>query len=1158
MTDTDRISKAMMPPGMEQRKPEEKKPEEKVDEQKDQTLPKVDPVPQNDNDDDDMSLVDEAMGAGLKVNTGGKGGQLISQDELNERYAEMAAEIGEKAQEKRDAVPKAVESAEKKEHYDEISRLENEYRTSTKEDTTAARERVGVKEVLEVPNYREHVTDDQMQGWGRALARFGSVGLKEGANAIDAATKALGEFGKLTRAFLSPNPMSAPGQLLASTMVGMNTMYDTIDEAGELIGIKQGADKSIVMETDKGRQYFKDKDRAEQAAKFMMQSFNDQIKDTLGPDGDVTQLNPAQFKRIYEKMEAAWAPEIERIKGLSRAKVPLSLEDRAIWAGWDNISNQYVKNMKEGGATANEYAKEVGVHEKAINDLDKQYGKDVKAYDSAIAAIDKDERAQQRSLGADYKNDSKSIRGGSKTVDAWKTGFDNAVRNKDSIGALIRMTLGPEANRRLKDGNALLKTIEGAQNQANSNATNPNFTPEQQDKWLKIANVFGKRIQTIRNMSAEQRKQYALRLSGVANVVEGAPKAGGRTSNVDDDPLGFLGATKTQRKAIVKLTPKQYSDKKIAEWKENHVLETDQSTSVKHRNLYKGAMDIVGKMAEEEREAYLNPDMSPEERADTLKRMVGYWNRLTDLEGVLWGRNGLEANDVFDESYRKVYNGMGREDYLKTLPKREREFSKAKGRSKSAREYNVLMEDYESRKDDLDMLRYDFLNGKFKDWRSRRNAILRGRHLNRLLDDQRDRLSTMYDVLNRAGKKGLLPGHSFERPEPSGEMEQQVKDTKQKNNENETIDADVQGGPSVNGTETEEEFDTISEDLKTIDKEGLEKRIADLKMAQERLGAEQSENRKEPVVGTETSESDNMKVPEKRIEPSTRPGYETTLGKQYSDDFEEILNQDIPESKKRDSIGKLLLKVNNVVEITKDESVKKEFERLQKEMNYMWKVFNKIDSSTFDREQQEKNADNLRAAEENGLNPEHGETFVANTGIDESKIRTPSEDPRKVDSRNLFNELPDGKSGLKIASESIPVILRGIWPKGIETIDGKVYGTGKGNNLKRTLLGAKNALEMEVQKFSRYNKKPTQDTINNLAKMRDDLIEAWDWVNNNMKNPSNYGELRRNTFEVAGNPIDDATRLINGSWTPWVKKSDMSFEELLKAKLDERYGHFTG
>lgn len=1306
--DTDGIAKAMMDPRMEQKKPEEKKPEEKVNEQRTPNPPKVDP-PRND-DDNDMSLVEGAMGAGIGVNTRDLDKKSITRGELDKNYSEMAAEIGEKAQAKRDAVPKAVESAEKKEHNDEISRLENEYRTSTNEDVTAAMERVGTKEVLEVPNYREHVTDDQMQGWGRALASFGSVGLKQGANAIDAATKALGEFRKLTRAFLSPNPMSPISQTVASTMVGFNTMYDTIDKAGELAGVKQGADKSIVMETQKGAQYYKDKDNATKVANFIMQTFNDQIRDTLGPKGDVTQLNPAQFTRIYEKMkDGVFDSEMERIKDKHRTGQSLSLEDKAIIDGWENLNKNYKKVLKDKQDSANMYAKEIGGHEKAINALDKQYDKDVKAYDRAIAAIDKDEIAQQKSLGADYTRDSKSLDGNNRTVDAWKAGFDNAVKNRDSVGALIRMTLGPEAHRRLRDGNVLIETLKGAQDQANSNATNPNFTPEQQEKWLKIANVFGKRVQTVRNMSAEQRRQYARRLSGTANSAEGAPKGRGRTSNVDDDPLGLLGATKTQRIAIVKLTPKQYSDRKIAEWKKNHVLETDQTTSAKHRNLYEGAKDIVGKMAEVEREAYQNPRMSPEERADVLKRLEAYNDRLTDLEGVLWDRNELEANDVFDESYRKVYNDMSRDEYLKTLPKREREFPKSRGRSKLAKDYNVLIEDYETRKDELDMLRYDFLNGEFKDWRSRRNAILRGRHLNRLLDDERDRLSTMFTELSKAGKKnGMLPGHTFELPEQNEGAEQvseekewekgidsmdesglkdvieyaaqnptdeglsqmseraekrlrelrskvdsfkeymaAQKNTEQENNVDETIDTNVKEELSVNDTgqdgengdgmktqdpelqnmmnvidsqkdtsmlydmvnqlldeysagsmeklplikyiwgriddlekegegkptsdtaesEPEEVFDTISKDLERLDKEGLEGRIAQLKgldqddpqvvdilrMAQERANAKQSENKEGPAVGPVAPESDDTNVSEKRVEPPVRTAYETTRAKSYSDKFEEILNLDISESKKRDRIGELLSDLNKDVEIIREEGVKKEFKRLQKEMNDMWNFFNKVDSSTFDREQQEQNEKNLKDAEENGLNPEHGEPFNANTSIDGSKITDPSDDPRKEDSKVLFKELP----GNTIMPENIPAILRGIWPRGVETIDGKVSGKGQGNKLKGKLWGARNSLAKDVQDISKYEKAPTEKTINDLAKKRDDLKEAWKWVTNNMKNTQNYDELYRETFEVSGNPIDDASRLIDGSWTPWVKKS-VPFEELLKARLNERYGYFTG
>lgn len=982
MTDTDGFAKTMASPLMEQgqkreKKVEENKLEEKqptgtqptedqpgkdVNEQNGQATPKEDPAPQKD-DGDDMTLVDEAMGTGLGVNTRGMDGETLTRDELDKKYSEMAAEIGEKAQAKRDATPKATErTEEKKGHNDEISRLENEYRTSVDGDETAAMERVGAKEVLEVPNYREHVTDDQMQGWGRALASFGSVGLKEGSNAIDAATKTLGEFRKLTRAFLSPNPMSPISQAVASTMVGFNTMYDAIDRAGQIAGIKQGADKSIVMETARGAQYYKDKDNATKVANYIMQTFNDQIRDTLGPGGDVTQLNPAQFTRIYGKMkEGFFDSEIERIKHKYSTGQPLSLEDKAIVNGWDNLNKNYHKVLKDKEKTAKEYAKEIGGHERAINALDRQYSKDVKAYDKVIAGIDKDEFNQQKSLGADYTRDLKDLGGKNRTVDAWKAGFDDAVRNKDQVGALIRMTLGPEANRRLRNGNVLLETLKGAQDQANSNATNPNFTPEQQAKWLKIASVFGKRVQTVRNMSVEQRKQYALKLSGTPKTSTNAPK--GRSSKGKTLTYTPLMSTKDMQAALNKTSGAYVADK-LSGWMDDHRY------------------------------------------------------------SVYWGGDSARAG---------LYNAT--KDLLKDIYGREYEAYRALGTDK--------------------------LSGE--DLKTRR-AELKGLY------------NKVTDMLRSERDFG-----GTENPAPEGK---EIGADDGPGDEDRKEDRD---GPGGQGDDQEEK-----------EQEGY-----------------QAEIPHEPSVST------NME-------------YKSKFTKKYNGMFEDVVNNDESLEAKIEGIDKILGFVNRSLDMGLSEAIEGELRHLRDRLNKQRTEYSKKVTAEFDQNQQEENAKNLKAANEEGPNPEHGETFDADTSIDESKFKNPPEDLRRTDSQKLSKE----SSGNEIMPKDIPEILRGIWPRGVKTIDGKVHGTGKGNNLNRVLTKAKDVLAGEVKRISALKEGPTDDDITKLTKMRDNLIKTWDWIKDNMKNPSNYEKTRNSTFYGAANPIDDATRLIDGTWTPWKSNDD--------------------
>lgn len=1008
MTDTDSFAKAMMSPMMEQGQERKKKVEENklnqstengavagnatenqpveynsqkdADEQKGQTVPQEDSTPQKDDDDNDMSLVDEARGAGLGVNTKGLDSATLTRDELDKKYSEMAAEIGEKAQARRDATPKAKEQTEEKRaHNDEISRLENEYRTSMNEDDTAAMERVGAKEVLEVPNYREHVTDDQMQGWGRALASFGSVGLKEGANAIDAATKTLGEFRKLTRAFLSPNPMSPISQAVASTMVGFNTMYDAIDRAGEIAGIKQGADKSIVMETARGAQYYKDKDNATRVANYIMQTFNDQIRDTLGPGGDVTQLNPAQFTRIYGKMkEGFFDSEIERIKHKYSTGQPLSLEDKAIVNGWDNLNKNYHKVLKDKEKTAKEYAKEIGGHERAINALDRQYGKDVRAYDKVIAGIDKDEFNQQRSLGADYTRDLKDLGGRNRTVDAWKAGFDDAVRNKDQVGALIRMTLGPEANRRLRNGNVLLETLKGAQDQANSNATNPNFTPEQQEKWLKIASVFGKRVQTVRNMSVEQRKQYALRLSGAPKTEKKGSK--GRSSGGKTLTYTPLMSTRDMQVALNK-TPTAYVADKLSDWMGDHRYSVYWGGSKAKENLYNAAKDMLKDLYGREYKAYreLGTDkLSGEDLEARRAELKGLYNKIKDVEDKLeQPATGYLTPHAFGDKLRKLDTQKERDDFIGNALE---EAGVWVINPKSKKGYRADMDklkgflELETENMARDPEAFDALFTAL----SRYQWGPRGR---KILNGYRDRVTDMLQSMwNFEGTENPAPE---EEGAGAGDGPKDEDRTEDKNSPGGRGGSGGGDGPGGQGDDQEKGQGSYQGEVytKPVNRETAGYQAGGLDETPVDASAGEGGESAGPVV-TQHDSSNYTKM-----KNNQKYGVEYNSGA-----FEKVVNDNtLSLEEKIKGIDEILQRVNTSLDMEDfSEATKDKLRHLQDRLNTQRDVYTKEDTAEFERYQQNKNAENLADAYNGGSNP------------------YPSGDLRRTDSWELFKKLPEG------------------------------------------------------------------------------------------------------------------------------------------------------
>ena len=483
----------------------------------------------------DSNLIDEAIRLGLEVQKRiPEGGREKLEAELEadkNRIREEGAAASEE-NEKHYQNYDRMDEAQAEFRHGQVPEVENE--TERREEQSKEADALQAEHdalmddrggLTPVPNYRNHVTEERMQGWGRALARFGAAGLKQGSNAIDAASKALGEFRKLTRAFLSPNPMSTASQVLASTMIGFSDLYDTIDKAGELAGIKQGADRSIAMETDEGRKYFADKDKAEQATKYLMQTFNDQIAATVGPGGDVSQLTPKEYQRIHETMREALTPMLNEIEKRTAAGIAPTLEERAVVQGWMNLEEGYKKAMRQeqkdlrgirDRASAldkdvNKLNREVAARDKGHNNIDtwlsNQKYRNLKNYNKEEDAIKKRVSNELRRRERKYLADLKKMEHDLGKQEEYVAAYNDAVATGDTIGALVRLTLDHNAAKAIKgkSGVAVKNTLKTAQDAANARALAAK-TPELKELWTNIAKAFGRRIQEINNMGTGQRK----------------------------------------------------------------------------------------------------------------------------------------------------------------------------------------------------------------------------------------------------------------------------------------------------------------------------------------------------------------------------------------------------------------------------------------------------------------------------------------------------------------------------------------------------------------------------------------------------------------------------------------------------------------------------
>lgn len=946
---------------------DKKADEKKADEKKQTEPPKVDPAPQNDND---MSLVKEAEERGLRST--GASPETDSGD-MDRQYLNDAYKVMELADKERDSVPKAEGTypdrpkepvEEKAEHERNVQRLAQRYREENNEDLTAALERIGVKESLDVPNYRQHVSEDRMQGWGRALASFGSVGLKEGSNAIDTATRALGEFRRLTRAFLSPNPMSVPSQMLASAMVGMGGMYDMIDNAGRIAGIRQNTDRSIAMETAKGAQYYKDKDRAVRAANFIMQSFNDQIRDTLGPQGDVTQLNPAQYKRIMEKMGESLRPEIERIRKEYASGRPPTMEDRAIIEGWRYLNTEHRNAIGRGKNAIGDYRSAVTAEGRAVAGLNREYNNQLRAYNNQVKAVDKErkdydrlisgidskEQKELKALGDAYIKERRKLDAATDDDIEWQKGYDESKARNDSIGALLRITLGKNIRGSFKDGDAVLHTLQRAQDEANSNSINVRYSAEQQNTWRKIAEHFGRQVQTVRNMSAEQRRQYASKLASTVRIKE-SPKA----PNVSKEKMLTYTPLMSGRdmQAALKERKDEYVANKLGEWMDRHRFNITWGGDQRKAALFNTVKKVLNNIYQQEYDAYrlMSTDkLSPDELRERRAELKDLYNSVVDMEDRLdkQHRRRTYGNVRTDDGLRLISNAQVNRDKGIKVHFTPHAIGRAMRRLDDPMERNAFLQSalHESgvwRKDptkkngykaSLDKLKR-FLDmevenmardpeafdaffrtiSKFK-WGPKGRAMLK---------EYRDKVTDML----------RFPWDADDTPE-GDEMKEEVESIDNMRDSElkgviDTAQAPTEENPIVVNEHTDEE-----PKLKTDD-------------TSEQTGVQNG-------TGQKNNEDDKTSAP---------PTSEAMESKELIDKFLELMdNQELPYSEKRDRQRELLSAVNKIAETTKDESVKTEINEHLDKMNQMLDFYNRMAdfnnrlySSTSDKEQQETNED---------------------------------------------------------------------------------------------------------------------------------------------------------------------------------------------------------
>lgn len=199
---------------------------------------------------------------------------------------------------------------------------EENYAEPTEADVQPDDDRSGEqKEVFKGPTYAEYmasVTEDDKKYFRQTMADIGVAVVGAASNMLEAADKQYGAMIDLGNAAMTGKPMTIASQALASTMIGLGSAKRFVDDLGtETLGIKPGMDPEKMRDklAIKGKAYYRDKDRAQQAQKFITKTFNDAMSQ-YASGKDITQLDDKDLMNIQDAIEKTMGDEWRRVAAI--------------------------------------------------------------------------------------------------------------------------------------------------------------------------------------------------------------------------------------------------------------------------------------------------------------------------------------------------------------------------------------------------------------------------------------------------------------------------------------------------------------------------------------------------------------------------------------------------------------------------------------------------------------------------------------------------------------------------------------------------------------------------------------------------------------------------------------------------------------------------
>ena len=322
-------------------------------------------------------------------------------------------------------------------------------------------------------NYLNDITDEEWDYTKKMLGDVGVAGMDILANAGEMLNKQYGALTALAGTALSGKPMSIASQAVTSTMTGLAAMNSFVDKTAQRsLGVKPGVSPEKLKDqlTVKGAGWYRDRDRAAAAEKYLTSRFDQAIKDAVGPDGDVSNIDAGQLEMISKRMREDMDPIMTRI--LAKPKEKRSMEDQAFMNAYQAMGRGIGKMSKQANSNARMVMKQFNQQAKEQSQQVKGLKTQLQDPQFIMESIDKNtipDNAKLDAYSTLYNHLTQKVQRNVPMTDReqamydWfeKTGFK---RKAEKAHADKYVTREPKNNRRdfITYYNDALKTVQGA------------------------------------------------------------------------------------------------------------------------------------------------------------------------------------------------------------------------------------------------------------------------------------------------------------------------------------------------------------------------------------------------------------------------------------------------------------------------------------------------------------------------------------------------------------------------------------------------------------------------------------------------------------------------------------------------------------------------